>query len=129
MWWAAIDKQSRSWPDMAMRTKMIDKSGEDFRLPVMVPVMHGLCLLVISAAVLALFTFFDLFSLPGSAIYYGLSALLAGLLVLYILTSIAIPHSNERMKKLLRSNRKLQILAFISAIIVFVSLLAISSFK
>jgi competence protein ComGC len=122
MWWAAIDKQGRSWPDMILGTKKIDKSGEVFRLPAMISIIQGLSLFCISALVLAFCNFIGLFSL--CVIDYGISASLVGLPVLYIITLISgfVYRHNERAKQLLSKTRKQQIIGFIVVLFLLMAL-------
>ncbi|GEM_PF-2545029 len=86
IWWAALDREGRTWPDMALGTKVVYRGEGDGGLPLPLTALYGLALAVFLSGL------FGLLNLAGALSFYDaiFFSLVSGMLGSVLLAAAAV---------------------------------------
>lgn len=88
IWWAAIDREGRTWPDMAMGTRVVHRGDGGQGLPAALLVIYGLGAALLAGGFFVFLNLMGLFSFPDAA-YIGMGSGLLGSIALMLAAAVA----------------------------------------
>ena len=95
IWWAAIDKDGRTWPDIAQGTKVVYRGEGAPALPVSVVGLYGLGLAVFACGLFGMLNLFGLFSFFEAILTWLVAGILGSVLLVVAAVVIRIAYRKE----------------------------------
>ncbi len=117
VWWAAIDKEGRTCPDMAMGTRVVYRGGGSGSLPAVVVGLYGLGAAFFLCGLFVFVNLMGLFSFPEAAFAGMAAGLLGSVALMSAAVVIKIVHrKNEETKRIAGGAFTMAFLLFLGAV-------------